>query len=944
MALVERDAELDAIHAVLASVTGGRGATVLVEGPPGMGKTAVLAAVSEHAVSLGVRGLTAVGGELEQDLPFAIVRQLFEPPLRTGSVARRAELLAGAAGLAEPVFGHHGGQGAASAQGDVVYGLYWLSANLAESGPLLMVVDDVHWADGASLRFLSHLSRRIADLPVLLLLAGRPGPVLDGLVGGALGGVAPHVVRLRPLSDEAVGTLVRRDLAADADDEFCRACAVATGGNPFLLAEALANLRENGTRPVVAQAGRIGHLRADAISRAVLTRVARLGPEAVRFARALAVLETAAEPRHVAALAGLSIEAAAIAADGLAREAVVTAHHPICFVHPLVRTAVYTDSSSLLRAAEHKRAARLLAADHAGAEQLAPHLLAAEPEADPWVVGSLHSAAVSALGRGAPEAAATYLTRARNEPPAPVLRGPLVALLGRVLGMAGRSARAVEVLREAISLTDPLPERLQLVVELGFLLTQTGRSAEAAGMAELARGLANGHEGELPVSMHAALAGLELIAMRNPATILNGLDAVAAGLSGTSDEDRMLLATLAFGAVATGDRPAGEVAALAEAAAAGPLPARDGWILVNYASAALNLTDRMADSLELLDRGLDATRQRGDVWDFRYLSMLRSHTAWYAGRLVEAEGDARAALDEVPGEPRRFNTPLAAAVLVDALVERGKPDEARRVLDEFGISDHQPTDTIIMHFVPVARARLRLRLNEPAEALTDLLEVGRFLAGGGYRNPGFAEWRTDAVRAHLALGQSGAAVALARENLELAREFGARRSIARALRTTALTTSGSCRLDLLAQAVELLDGSEADLERACCLIAYGAALRRAGQRTLAVGPLRHGLDLATRCGALGRAASARDELRAAGARPRRDAVTGRDALTAMELRVAELAAEDGKTNKVIAQELFVSARTVESHLTAAYRKLAIQGRPQLRAALRNPAYSNRSAK
>lgn len=933
MRLVERDGDLAAIHEVFDSAAAGRGMTVLVEGPPGIGKTAVLAAAGEHAQSRGVRVLTSVGGELEQDLPFAIVRQLFEPPLQAASVARRAELLAGAAGLAAPVFGHH--DDGTSAQGDVVYGLYWLCANLAESGPLLLVVDDVHWADGASLRFVSHLSRRIADLPVLLLLAGRPGPVLDGLVGSALGGVAPRVIPIRRLSDEAVGVLVRRDLSADADDEFCRACAVATGGNPFLLAEALTNLRENGTRPVAAEAHRIEHLRADAISRAVLARVARLGPDAVRFARALAVLETAAEPRHVAALAGLSVEAAAAAADGLARESIVTAKHPVVFVHPLVRTAVYADSSSLLRAAEHKRAARMLAADHAEAEQLASHLLAAEPESDPWVVDSLRAAAVSALGRGAPESAAAYLRRARVEPPALVRRGPLAAMLGRVLGMAARTVEAADVLREAIALTEPLIDRIQLVHELGFLLVQTGRAPEAAEAAELARGLIAGHDGDLPVAMYAGFAGLDLITMQPPAAVLDRLEGVASRLTGTSDEDRLLLSTLAFGATATGLRPATEVAALAARAAAGPIPMREGWILVNYASAALDIADRHAEALELLDRGLEATSRLGDAWNYRYLSMLRSHTAWYAGRLVEAEGDARAALEEVPGEPSRLNAPLAAAMLVDALVERGRLAEAQQVLEDYEIGGHQPADTVIMHFIPVARGRLRLRLHEPAAALVDLLGVGRFLMDGGYLNPGFAEWRTDAVQAHVALGQIGPATKLAHENLELARAFGAPRSIARALRTLALIEPGQRGLDLLAQAVELLTDSPSELERAYCLIAYGAALRRSGQRNSALDPLRLGLDLATRCGANPLAEAAREELRAAGARPRRDAVSGRDALTTGELRVARLAAE-GRTNRDIAQALFLTTRTVEAHLTATYRKLAIRGRAQLRTAIAEP--------
>lgn len=914
--LVERESDLAALHDALAAAASGHGTTVLVEGPPRIGKTAVLAAAGGLAVGIGIHVLTSVGGELEQDLPFAIVRQLFEPPLGAASTARSAELLAGAAGLAAPVFRHDTDRSATSAQGDVVYGLYWLCANLAESASLLLVVDDVHWADAASLRFVSHLSRRIADLPVVLLLAGRPGQVLDGLVGSALSGVAPQAIRLRRLSYDAVGAVVRRELSADADDEFCHACALATGGNPFLLAEALTNLRENGIRPIAAEAHRVEHLRADAISRAVLALIARLGQDDVRFARALAVLGTAVEPRHVAALAGLSVSAAAAAADGLARESIVTAGHPVSFMHPLVRTAVYADSSSLLRAAE----------------QLAPHLLVAMPESDPWVVDSLHEAAVSALGRGAPESAAAYLTQARAEPPPLDRRAALTAMLGRVLGMADRTADAADVLRDAIAPTEPLVERIQLVLDLGYLSTQPNHAAEAAKAAELAGGLIAGHERDLLVAMYAAAAGLDLIVMKPAAAILDRLEEVASRLTDAGDADRLLLSTLAFGAVGTGLRSAAEVAGLAERAAAGPVPMREGWILVNYASAALGLTDRETEALALLDRGLDTSSELGDVRDFRYLSMLRSHTAWYAGQLVQAEGDARTALEQVPGEPSRLRAPLAAAMLIDALVERGRPDEAQQVLVDHDIADPRPADTIITHFIPIARGRLRLRQHKPAEALADLLEVGQFLVGGGYLNPAFAEWRTDAVQAHLALGQTAAATELAHQNLELARSFGARRCIARALRTVALVEPGSSGLDRLAEAVELLTDSAAELERAHCLIAHGAALRRAADETRPSTPsARIGPGRPLRCRRprrVGTTGTARGRGEAA--------AFGRDALTTRELRVAELAVE-GRTNRELAQAMFLTTRTVEARLTAAYRKLQVRGRQQLRAAIAEPS-------
>ncbi|MCA1701904.1 MAG: AAA family ATPase [Actinobacteria bacterium] len=412
MTLIERDRELDVVGALLASARDGRGATVLVEGPPGIGKTALLAAARAQAGAQGFRALTAVGGELDQELPFAIVRQMLESSLLGASPGTRAELLAGAAGLAAPVFGldeqRFVGDDTA-AMGSVVHGLYWVCSNLADQAPLLLAVDDVHWADDASLRFLSYLARRIADLPALLVAAGRPCRMFDNFVSRELSGVHPQILRLGPLSDDAVGLLVRTALSADAEDEFCRACAEASGGNPFLLAEAMTSLRADGVCPVAAAARRVQDLHSGTISRAVLTRIARLGPEAIRLARAVAVLGPTAELRQVAHLAELAVGTAAGLVDALAREAILVPSRPIEFVHPLVKTAVYADSSEVLRAAEHKRAALVLAADGVAAEQLAPHLLAAEPDSDPWVVETLRAAASSALARGAPEPAAACL-------------------------------------------------------------------------------------------------------------------------------------------------------------------------------------------------------------------------------------------------------------------------------------------------------------------------------------------------------------------------------------------------------------------------------------------------------------------------------------------------------------------------------------------------------
>ncbi|MBT8227886.1 MAG: ATP-binding protein [Dactylosporangium sp.] len=151
MRLLERDRELGKIAGLLAGAVAGRGATVLVEGAPGIGKTALLAAVRKQADSLQVRSLTASGGELEQQLGFAIVRQLFDPPLRAVPAAERTDLLSGAAGLAASVFDGGLAHEHPVVMGAVVHGLFWLCSNLAERHPLLLIVDDVQWTDEASL-------------------------------------------------------------------------------------------------------------------------------------------------------------------------------------------------------------------------------------------------------------------------------------------------------------------------------------------------------------------------------------------------------------------------------------------------------------------------------------------------------------------------------------------------------------------------------------------------------------------------------------------------------------------------------------------------------------------------------------------------------------------------------------------------------------------------
>jgi DNA-binding CsgD family transcriptional regulator len=194
-------------------------------------------------------------------------------------------------------------------------------------------------------------------------------------------------------------------------------------------------------------------------------------------------------------------------------------------------------------------------------------------------------------------------------------------------------------------------------------------------------------------------------------------------------------------------------------------------------------------------------------------------------------------------------------------------------------------------------------------------------------NPAVSPWRSLKAEALARLGRRDQAAALAAEELELARRWGAPGALGRALRVAG-TLEGDAGLPRLEEAVGVLEGSIARLEHAKALAALGSGLRRARRPADAREPLRRALELAAACDAPALAEHVRTELYAAGARPRTDALAGVAALTAPERRVADLAA-GGETNRDIAQALYVTPKTVEVHLSNAYRKLGIRSRREL---------------
>ncbi len=934
--LIERDGELRRVEEALAAAVTGRGATLLVAGAAGIGKTVLLAAARDHAASRGVRVLSATGAELEREYAFGIVRQLFGPILRRAGRQRRQELFEGAAALAGPVLVERV-DGTGSALGGVLHGLFWACANLADRGPVLLSVDDVHWADEASMRFLAYLARRIADLPMLLLLAARPIGTADADAARTmLAGLRLETLALNALSADAVGELVRARLSFDADDAFCRACAHASGGNPFLLAEALNALRADNVHPVAAETGRLDTLRADSISRALLVRLARLGSDAARLARAVAILGPDATHWHAASLANLSETRAADAIDALVREGILVAGQPLTIAHPLIRTAIYSDADSSRRALAHKRVARLLQAGDAPAERLGTHLLNCEPANDQWVVAGLRAAASGALARGAPEPAVVLLERALAEPPAAEARGGVLLEAGLALGMANRPDRAATVMLEALDLTTEPAAQAEIALSLGALMTMLGRGDEAAAILGRVGAAASRDDPDMSRRLLVGIALADLLAGQPVASWFDRLDRLTSRGTAGETEERVAQATVAFAAAAVADRSAAEVAQLAGVAAAGPLPAgrqhaRERFIIVSLAGPALAIADHLAPALALFATGIEAAQRDGDAAEFAYLSILRSHTALYAGRLLDAEADALIALDIHADD--NGQTPLAVAVLLDALVDKGAIEEAQALLTSRQLDGPVPVNMLAAHFFHVARGRLRLRQHRPQEALADLRICGDSLIASGYTNPGFAHWRAEAALAHHALGDRDDARRLAEEELVRAGKFGAGRALGIALRIAGLVADDRHHgLEQLRESVTVLETSQAQVEQARSRIDYGAALRRAHARGEAEEQLRLGLDLAAYCSAQLLVTQAREELWALGVRTRRAAVTGPASLTGSERRVALLAVE-GLTNREIAQALFITRRAVEQHLTNTYRKLRIDSRRALAAAL-----------
>jgi DNA-binding NarL/FixJ family response regulator len=926
--LYERDRELERIEVGLGMARAGTGTTLVLEGPAGIGKTSLGRAARVSAAEAGMTVLVARGTHLERDFAWGVARQWFGTELAGMTAEQRRGVLSGAAGLAANALDDPPSDARAEpCSPATMHGLHWLVANLAQRAPLLLVLDDAHWADEASVRLVSYLGGRVADMPVFLLVATRPvahGAAPHSLVA-VLSDPDTTVIRPAPLSELALRAFVEGRTRQACDPDFAHACRLVTGGNPFLVGELVRALVEADVAPSAEAGSRVADLRPHAMSTTIL---GRLSAEAQALARAAAVLDDDAGLSVGAELAGLSVEAAAHAAAELTRAGLLEDALPLRFVHALVRDAVLDGLHAGERSAAHAQAARALREHGAPSHRVAAHLMAAQPRGDQSVVQALREAAEDALRRGDPAASAAALARAVSEPVQASDRPALLEELA-VAKLLARDPAAADHLRNALDVAPDVVAQARLAALLGEALLFANQRREANDVMTAARMALGDRHPTAALLLDTQLAQLGWTTASLAAAQESRLEHLRAVAEREGARAGALRLTLAMRDVLRGLPASEAVREIRRVLDDGFLATETSEsVSAVQAVGALAFVDALEDADRLLDEMSNDAAKRGSPIGYAAVGTWRAYVALRRGRVTAAEGEARVVLEHLRAYGLPFAAGFATAYLGIALTEQGRLAEAGSALD--GLPLDPVAGTVGEPTLREARGLLRWRQGRVSEAIAEFRACGSVCDQLMIANPAVYAWRSSLALA-LPADKRGEALTLVEAELAAARVSAVPRAIAIALRADALL-AGSDGVVKLRGALEALEGCPSGLERGTTLLHLGAALRRNNRRIDARVPLHAALELARANGATHLANSARRELRAAGSRPRDLTRTGIDSLSPQEHRIATMAS-DGRSNPDIAQALFLSRKTVEMHLGHAYRKLGVASRRDLPGAL-----------
>ncbi len=926
--LVDRTFEVATVLQALgqASTTG---TTVTVEGPAGIGKSALLAWAAEEGRARGMTVMTARASQLESTFAFGVVRQMFDPVIRARGVD---VLFQGAAEQARDAFDMQATGERTSPDVDLsfaqLHGLYWLTVDVSRDAPVLLVVDDAHWADVPSMRYLAHLQARLDGIPVVMVIGLRTGDratdplLLDQVAFDS----SATVIRPSDLTLDGTGSLVLRELGIEAEEGFVRGCHEASGGNPLLLHELLRLAQVHTIEPTAIGVDDLMQLAPNALVRRVNMQLARLGEAALAVSRSLAVLGRS-NVREVAELAGVSTEVAVKALQQLSDATIVhwsDRLREFAFVHPLIEKTVYESIGLPVRAALHSRAATLLRDAGGNAEAITAHMLYAPPSGDPDAVALLRQVAELEVRRGAPEAALRRLERCLIEPLDPRTKYDVLRRMGEI-GLGANVQQAHDCLQAALSLTQVPTETATTMDLLGRTLFYMARFAEATTIRGKAARLASQEDVGVAEQIRATMMVGMSIDPSAQQVLLNEVSAVRAAGRSSERGGRMLSAVLAHHAASRGDNRS-EVEDDAHRAldiprameALGP----EVWTCAILGLASVDLRAALAHA----DLEVEQAHSGGSLMMMCQAYSTRTLIRQWCGDISGAVADGREVF-RLQRLDRYDAAQAVGAYLASAASLQGKSEEAWAALDT-AWPESQVPEVGGWFWVVDARTRVLLDERRFSEALAMAQYCGELCEAVGYKNPAFVPWRSHIALAAFQLGDVSTAQLRAEEELHLARSWGDARSLGRVLRIAGLCRDGSQRRELLEESIQVLSASAARLELAQSTIALGAVLRSEGKRSAAREVLQEAYAHALSGGADMVAAQAAQELRAAGARPRRDAVIGPESLTPSERRVVELAVS-GLTNREIAQILFVTVKTVEVHLSNSYRKLGVNSRHKL---------------
>lgn len=873
--LWERDEELAAVERALDTLCADKsssGSLLVLRGEAGIGKTALLAETRRIAEARGCTVWFTRGSETLSSVPFNVVRQLLQPALLSLMPEEAREYLGDWYDIAGPALGiTDPGERQADPQG-VCDGLVAAVRRLARRDwPLVLLIDDAHWADQETLRWLAAFAERLGEQNVLVVVARRPGEV-SGDSARHLDAVAAagcSVANLSALTPDATAGLTRATLGAHADAPFCREVWAVTGGNPYETVELLAKVQDSEFEPTESAAGELRALNRAARGGGLVARLKDLGVEATRFAWAAAILGTEITVDLVAELAQMSTEDAGRCAELLRTARILTVPDPanpladdgdLQFVHPLIASAVYNSIPDALRTAMHGIAARVVTDNGRGAAVAARHLLEVHPDNDEELVEQLREAAREHLAVGAPDAARRCLERALLEPPVPDAHARVLYELGCATLLTA-PATTVDHLQTALAMPGlDGAERVDAVFRLSQALLHNDQLEEAVRTVEAE---ATRHQaGPAKLRLQAVQYMWESI-HAGEATAPNRrerLAELAGTCTGRDNSERALLMLRGFDAMARGENAEEVVAVCDRALVNGRLAPGLGWTdtewgpeIIFMLANAYAYTDRLDRAEALYMEALRTWESAG--WRGGHLALGHAYVGLghrRRGRLREAEASLRKSLELAERVGRRLPLHWSATCnLVDTLLARDHVDEAWEIAEQYGFAPPYPS-TIVLPDPRSVRGRLLLAVGRTQEGINELEEAEKAAAVRGHHNPVMVPWAVDLARA-LASVDPARAARLATDVRRHAERFGTDTAIGEALRCAAALETGQRAVRLAEQAVTYLEASPCQYEHAAARVEYGIVARSSAE-------LQRGLTLARSCGADGLVAQAESAL------------------------------------------------------------------------------------